>query len=509
MGNSSSYAEANVSPEEKEMRATILEKWDEVITKMGQSDHAQREQFEQPNCFWILVFWLQCIVCLAESPVRIVYHLVFWMILSILHAILLMCLLVLDIITISVGFVVDNVRRCLNACCTCCAGGRDAMGDKMVIDMGMEKGDVEEGSPDLERSPGPAETVEVAAALPGTSVFLQGLDPCLVCLGRSLSHHYFFLTRYLENMPYLLQVILLPCHVEAEMYLYSEEFIPLKRPPKPSWRSGGTGRSGVSPDCCSCTCDNCRCDMQFHCDNACDDACTQVCDRLFDSLIPVGSARRYPMRLTRSMYLGLSVWFLHPSLVCGPMCDCCRRCYDDYDARGRAWTQQRVEKQDEMTLAFFKLTYSVESFDALVSQIRRMAREEGESGKLAGAPPEEKMERGGVEEVKEGGGGGGGDNERENRGLITRAVVSTWSLTKGTIGLGVNIALAPARLAGRGVSFMLSASKEKQPESAELDDAGHEAEDNGATMSARGLKLVREASEGRRRELKSSTADGL
>ena len=243
------------------------------------------------------------------------------------------------------------------------------------------------------------------------------------------------------------------------------------------------------------------------CENAFDNVCRDVCDRLFDSLTPIGSARRYPMRLMRSMYLGLSVWFLHPSLVCGPMCNCCRRCYDDYNARGRTWTEQRDKKQDEITLAFFTETYEVDDFDVLVRDIRMMAKEEGEK-QLGSAPPEEKMERGGVEVEK----GGGGDDERENRGLITRAVGATWGLTKSGIGLGLNIALAPARLTGRGVSYILSKDKKQEPEEhCGVDNADVQAEeDEGVVfMTARGLKLVREASEGRRKELNSRTADGL
>ncbi|GMH61457.1 hypothetical protein TL16_g03258 [Triparma laevis f. inornata] len=476
MGNSIQSSSSQISKHEQETQAQIIKKYEEIVSNMNAKDYEKRNELE-PNCLALSSYWIQMIVCFAESPIHIIYHLIVYAILCTIYTIILIILAMIDAIFHTCKSIAACVKTTNQKCKKC-----------------------------------------MATLAPGTNHFAVFMAPLtcfrafFICLGRSLAHHYFFLNQYWVNMSYTIQVILCPCSIQRSNYLYDDHFIPLKRPPRPVFMrvrvSGGGGGLG---DCCDCFCDCTNCTHQ------CELACTRACDRMADAMVPVGSARQFPQRLTRSMYLGFSIFHpCHPSLVCGPMCDCCRKCYDDYDARGTLWEKERDEKQATLTTEFFRLEYGgFESFDAIVKDIRRRAIEEDtKRNELKSIDKAEMMERGDREVLDA--------NLIENQdeaGMLRRGWRGALGLTYGAINLGVNVTLAPARLTVRGVNYVLGGGggggqANKKNLGYDADDF-HDTEEGwekivvDSTISVRALKLVREGSGGKKRELEEKIEESI
>ncbi|GMH73947.1 hypothetical protein TrST_g6635 [Triparma strigata] len=504
MGNSLQGGGATaISKLEQKTQHLIVQKYEEICSKMDEKDFEAREQLE-PNCLALSSYWVQMLICLVESPIHIVYHLAVYAVLCVVYSIILLVLAVLDAVIYSVKEFVTCCSRCKDCCCRKGDNDNGEMGSEMVVHSKHQQQQAQTEGDDDVHNISAAETVEMAAAASGTNHFALFMAPLtcfgafFICLGRSMAHHYFFLYHYWLNVGYILQVLIFPCSVERSNYLYNDIWIPLKRPPRPVFMRVKVGGSGGGGDCCDCNCD-CT-----HCFDQCELSCNRICERIADALSPVGSARRSPMRLTRSMYLGFSLFNpCHPSLVCGPLCDCCRSLYNDYDARGTLWEQERDEKQRTLTKDFFRLEYGgVESFDAIVKDIQQLALiEERAMDELQVTDKAEMMERGDKD--------GNGSEGEENVGILKRGWRGAMGLTYGAISLGVNVTLAPARLTARGVNYVLGGGESATNQGRGDDDLnmhdeeGWEAIVEDTNISMRALRLVREGSGGKKRELEA------
>jgi len=433
MGNSSSSPPSRKKLSSPQQAQVAL--YDRVLSQMVSNDEKTRTA-SRPGKLALFTHWLWMVLALVETPIHLVHHGCCYVMTVLLVLICRSIIMLYDGIAASLLFIKQKGAACGKAC----RGGgeeHDAMNVDVIVPDAMVVDTVDSAKGSLKQQQiEETDTRDAAPDKPRCSLLLYSLYSIFVCLGRSWAHHYFMLLTYLENVGTITFNIF---HPHRPTYFYSDSFIPLKRPPVPVFvhiAATGAGAGSLCDACCNCTFDCTSCFTFF----------SHLCTRLVDALTPIGAARRSPARFTRSLYFTFTCCgSMHCSRTLGPMCDCCRRCYDDYDKRGLQWLEEFEERQDVATRAWFREVYALEGgeggYEGVLAvaideaERKRLEEQEAQEAPLA-APMVRDVESQGEVAVVE---------EEEKKGLFRRAAGFSIGVTVGAVTLPFTISASVVR----------------------------------------------------------------
>jgi len=461
-------------------KEAIIACYNDVIEKMGAQDRENLRALEgtQENSYiWLIGYWFRCLVAVIETPFHLFWHLV-WIIGSrSFYFLILLLAILLDMTSLFVLGCVDMATTRVRKVTTNKHHGGEQMTVSstevtceddvdLVLKTPAVRGEEERKVATTATTPGrgaalnhsSAATAAVAVVdfgreapslapvlkrSPFPNLHVSRVDGLFICLGRTIAHHEYMFKCYFENVKILLSNLMFNCLNPSNVY--SDSFIPLRRPPNPygSGHVGGGGR-----DCCE--------DCIRSCLEACMKTLIEAISSLCEAMSPIGSAIKHPQRFNRSLYFAFTgVWVAHPSRYAGPCCLCCRRCYSDYDERGQGWQREFEETQLTKTKAFFQAEFGALTYEEVLEARMRLILNEWEELKMIEAV--EVMERGagGAKEKKHDDGEKVG--EEEGAGLVRGVVGGVWGLTKGAAKLAILPITLPVWATVGTVRFVASA----------------------------------------------------
>lgn len=174
MGSSSSRQRFG-TPETLAVQSAHSSLYAQVVSAMDVAD-ARASAKSAPTAPWLLVHWLQMLTCLAETPIHAIYHFTIYAFLYVIAISIQLVLVLLD------SFIMCFTNCKDVAAETCCRPRQnDGAAAEMVAADKSEYGSA------------------VAAPRESEGAAANCFEAFLICLGRSLAHHFFLLAERVRN----------------------------------------------------------------------------------------------------------------------------------------------------------------------------------------------------------------------------------------------------------------------------------------------------------------------